>query len=262
MTFALGIETLIVTMQHKKKRHKITELVIKESAAVHSVIPNDNGTFSLINSDGQTIQHTQHDDVGYLRDSGKPKILRSLTRSSGDHAGENPWKKYDAIGFIDTNSINENDHVLYVCSPSLLLWQDNSRRMANIYHVDLLVGYCAIGINPERIGWQDFMQRLLKSDVLRKKDKVLLVVDSDKSSIDAINSGKEAIFRGYRLPFNFTLAYATSDAGSESWINKEMKRRNQVASKAINKIRDDHGFLLIVRASGRLYIKNAFEEDA
>ena len=245
-----------------KKRHKITELIIKESAEIDSVISNGDGTFSLINSDGKKVAHAQYDGVGYLRDSGKPKFLRSITKGSKDLVGDNPWKKYDTIGFIDTNNIKADSQILYVCSPSFLLWQDESRRTANVHHVDLLVGYCSPGVNPERIGWQDFMQRMQASDVLGSQDKVLLVVDSDMSSIDSINAGEETVCGDYRLPANFALAYATSDSGAESWVNKEMKRRDRVASRAIARIQNDQEFLSVVREAGRVYIRNAFEEGA
>lgn len=245
-----------------KKRRKIAELIIKESAEIHSVISNEDGTFSLMNADGKKVAHAQHDGVGYLRDSGKPKFLRSITRDSKDLVGDNPWKKYDKIGFVDTNSIEADGEILYVCSPSFLLWQDESRRIANVHHVDLLVGFCSPGVNPERIGWQDFMQRLRASDVLSEQDKVLLVVDSDKSSIDSINTGKETVYGDYSLPANFALAYATSDAGAESWINKEMKRRDRVASSAISRILNDQELLAVVRAAGRVYVKNTFEQGA
>jgi len=84
----------------------------------------------------------------------------------------------------------------------------------------------------------------------------------DKSSIDSINTGKETVYGDYSLPANFALAYATSDAGAESWINKEMKRRDRVASSAISRILNDQELLAVVRAAGRVYVKNTFEQGA
>ncbi len=258
----LGSKAIASIMRRKKKRHQITEVIIQESAAIQSMIPKEDGTLSLLDPDGKEVAHTLHHSVAYLRDSGKPKCLRSIPiRSSRDRVGDNPWKNYDVIGFVDTNSIKEGDRILYVCSPSLLLWQDNSRRFADVHHVSLLVGYCDVGINPERIGWQDFIHRLNASDVLKASDAALLVVDSDKSAIDRINSGEEAIHDGCPLSTNFTLAYATSDGGSESWINKEMKRRDRVAARALERISNDSAFLSKVRSAGKLYVTNIFEAD-
>ena len=242
-----------------KERRKITEIIIKDSAEISSIVPNEDGTVSLIDVHGKRVDHEQHDSVGYLRDSGKPKILRSIVRDCNDLVGENPWKKYDKIGFIDTNSIKSDGLKLYVCSPSLLLWQDEYMRLANVHHIDLLVGYCPTGVNPERIGLRDFIERLQSADFINDQDQVLVVVDSDKASISSINERKESVFDDYRLPTNFTVSYATSDAGAESWINKEMKRRDRVASLAIAKIQTDPRFLAIVRENGNLYIKNVFE---
>ena len=97
-----------------KERQKITQILIKESAVICSIIPNEDGTLSLIDIHGILVQHDQHQAVGYLRNSGKPKILRSIIRSSDDQIGDNPWKKYGKIAFIDTNSLKEGDKKLFV----------------------------------------------------------------------------------------------------------------------------------------------------
>jgi hypothetical protein len=68
------------------------------------------------------------------------------------------------------------------------------------------------------------------------------------------------VFSDFFLPDGFSIAYATSDAGAESWINKEMRRRDQVASRAMAKVRSDQAFLDVVGKAGRLYIKNSFEQ--
>jgi hypothetical protein len=80
-----------------KERRKITEVIVKESAEISSIIPNEDGTFSLIDSQGNLVSHEQHESVCYLRNSGKPKVLRSIVRSRDDEVGDNPWKKYDKI---------------------------------------------------------------------------------------------------------------------------------------------------------------------
>ena len=243
-----------------KKRRKITEIVIKESAEISSIIPNEDGTFSLKDSDGHPVDHEQHVSVSYLRNSGKPKILRSVVRDSDDQVGDNPWKKYDKIGFIDTNSREEGEQKLYVCSPSLLLWQDENKRFAYIHHVDLLAGYCSYDVNPERIGWRDFIQRMQASNLMNGADRMLVVVDSEKGSIPLINDRVEPVYSDFMLPDGFTIAYATSDSGTESWINKEMKRRDRVAGHVMVKVKEDQGFLKSLANSGELYIKNTFEE--
>jgi hypothetical protein len=245
-----------------KERKKITEIAIKESAEVCSIKTNEDGTYSLIDSNGNCVEHIQIDSVGYLRDSGKPKILRSISRSDDDRHGDNPWKKYDKIGFIDTNSIVADERKLFVSSPSLLLWEDENRRFANIHHVDLLVGYCSGDVNPERIGWADFIQRMQASKLLKTCDRMLIVVDSDKSLIPSINERHEPVFMDFVLPGGFTLAYATSDSGTESWINKEMKRRNKVAGRALSSIIKNDELRNLLAQNWKLYIKNDFEEKS
>lgn len=96
----LGSGVHVVKKWKMKKRHKITELIIKESAEIDSVISNGDGTFSLINSDGKKVAHAQYDGVGYLRDSGKPKFLRSITRGSKYLVGDNPWKNMTQLGLL------------------------------------------------------------------------------------------------------------------------------------------------------------------
>ena len=101
-------------MQKRKPRRKFTEVVITESAEIHSIIPNEDGSLSILDGDGLEVSHVQQHSVGYLRDSGKPKFLRTIPKADGDKVGENPWKKYDIIGFIDTNSDESNGKRLFV----------------------------------------------------------------------------------------------------------------------------------------------------
>jgi hypothetical protein len=77
--WALIIEISELAM---KERKRITEITVKESAEIHSILPNDDGAVSLIDSQGNKVAHEQSDSVGYLRDSGKAKILRSIVRGA------------------------------------------------------------------------------------------------------------------------------------------------------------------------------------
>ena len=237
----------------------MTEIIVKQSAEISSIIPNEDGTLSIIDTDGKLVEHELYQSVGYFRSSGKPKVLRSVARNSDDQVGENPWKKYDKIAFVDTNSLKKGNQRLFVCSASLLIWQDKTRRFADIYHMDLFIGYCSGKVNPERVGWRDFIQRMQASSILSQADRILLVVDSDKASITSINGRITAVFADFLLPAGFTIAYATSDAGMESWINKEMRRRDRVAARAMAKIQQDQGFLDGLRKAKSIYIKNIFE---
>lgn len=234
-------------------------MIVTQSAEICSFLPNEDGTLTLIDTEGKPVGHESYNSVGYMRRSGKPKILRSVVRKPDDGVGENPWLKYDKIGFVDTNSQDQGGRRLFVCSPSLLLWQDASRSTGNVHHVDLLVGYCANESNPERAGWFDFVQRVQESGVLEATDRILLVVDSEKAAIPRINGRIQPIFGDFVLPELFTMAYATSDAGAENWINAEMRRRDRVAARAMASIRADKRFLEILSESGSLYIKNTFE---
>ena len=212
-----------------KRRQRITEIIVKQSAEICSILPNADGTLSLVDSEGNLVEHEQHQAVGYLRECGKPKILRSIVRTTNDHFGDNPWKKYDKLGFIDTNSKDDAGQHFFVSSSSFLLWQNGDRRFGNIHRNDLLIGLCSADFNPERVAWCDFIYRMQASNLLSATDKMLLVVDSEKSLIASINERTEPVFSDFFLPDGFSIAYATSDAGAESWINKEMRRRDRVS---------------------------------
>lgn len=244
-----------------KKRKKLTEITITESAKISTIETNNDGSFSLIDIDGKIVSHAQYEGVGYDRDSGKPKILRSILRTKVDKVGDNPWKRYEKIGFIDTNSNVDGEKKLFVSSSSLLLWQDADRRFGNVHHIDLLVGRCSKDVNPERIGWADFIQRIQASKLLESTDRMLLVVDSEKGLIPSINERSESVVDEFILPDGFTLAYATSDSGGESWINKEMKRRDSVACRAFSVIKNNQELLRRVGLGEKLYIKNDFEPE-
>ena len=243
-----------------KKRRKIKEVIIKESAEISSIFPEDDGTFSIINSHGKLVEHEQLEAVGYFRLSGKPKILRSIARTNADQVGDNPWKKYDKIGFIDTNSASMGAERLFVCSSSILSWKDDARRFADLTPQDLFVGYCQNTANPERIGWLDFIHRVQTGNVLSATDKMLLIVDSEVGSLTSVNARTAPVYSNGYLPDRFTIAYATSDSGMESWINKEMKSRDRVASRAMAAIRRNSAFLDALKRADSLYLKDIFEE--
>ena len=59
-----------------KERRKITEVIVKQSAEISSIIPNEDGSLFLIDIEGKLVEHELHQGVGYLRSSGTPKIRR------------------------------------------------------------------------------------------------------------------------------------------------------------------------------------------
>ena len=94
---------------------------------------------------------------------------------------------------------------------------------------------------------------------MQENENILVIVDSDKASIAAINNGRQPVHDEFNLPQGFTIAYATSDSGAESWINKEMKRRDKVSARAMKLIKGKQAFLAKLRESNSLYIQNIFE---
>lgn len=95
--------------------------------------------------------------------------------------------------------------------------------------------------------------------MIKTGEKILIVVDSEKSSLSSINEEKEPVFGDFMLPDGFSITYATSDSGAESWINKEMKRRDKVSSILLTMIKTDTELLKLLDKRGYLYIKNNFE---
>lgn len=246
-------------MNERKQRHKIREIVIRESADVSNLVPQKDGTLALLTPSGRDVAHAEYHSVGYFRLSGKPKFLRSIAIPDGKSEWTNPWKGYEVLSFVDTNNRGLGDEKLYASSASVLTWEDKVRRFGKVQHVDVLVGICPATQNPERLGWTDIIRRLTDSPLIAQGDKVLVVVDSEKNKLTSINSGQEPIIEGFRLPPNFQLAYATSDTGGESWINQEMRRRDKVARQAMAAVKRDPVFMEILCASRSLYIENKFE---
>jgi hypothetical protein len=95
--------------------------------------------------------------------------------------------------------------------------------------------------------------------LLEISDRTLIVVDSEKNIIPAINERQEPVYEDFMLPDNFTVAYATSDSGAETWINKEIKRRDKVANRALPFVKESQELLNILNSCSKLYIKNSFE---
>lgn len=246
-------------MRAKKTRQRITEVVIQESAVITNLIPGDDGMVSPITASGREVRNAQYASVAYHRAHGKPKFLRSIAIPKNATGTVNPWKCHDVLVFVDASSSNRENAKLFVCSASIATWADEARRFLSINPVDVLVGICGIDENPERIGWADIVERVGASTYINRDTKVLLVVDSEKNRIASINSHEEPVICGKWLPDNHELAFATSDAGAESWINQEMRRRDKVAKKALRAVEREPGFLDLLKSSRKLYITNKFE---
>lgn len=248
-------------MNNKKTRQRINEVIIQESAVITNLVSGGDGMLLPMSASGCEVRNAQYASVAYYRASGKLKYLRSIAIPRNSTGTINPWKGHDVLIFVDASSRNHKNNKLFVCSASIATWKDEARRFLSICAVDVLVGVCDVKDNPERIGWADIIDRVGVSQYVSRDTKVLVVVDSEKILIADINSRVEPLILGKWLPENHELAFATADAGTEYWVNQEMRRRDNAAKKAMRRVERDPQLLVLLQTLSKLYIKNEFESS-
>lgn len=250
----------LISMKKKMPRRQVTEVVIQETSDIANLVTDAHGRLVPRSSAGKEVKNAQYASAVYLRPSGKLKFLRSIAIPYDVAGPVNPWKLHDLLIFADTSSLTHKSIKLFACSSSVATWQDETRRFLNVQPQEVLVGLCSANTNPERLGWADIIDRVAEAELADENTKVLIVVDSDKNLIPAINSREEELIPGYWLPKNHEIAFATADVGG-SWINQEMRRRDKVGKRVLYAITRDQIVLKLLQTSQKVYLKNQFENS-
>lgn len=87
---------------------------------------------------------------------------------------------------------------------------------------------------PERLGWHHVVTVL---ELAKVTGRIALVVDSDLGSHATLNAREEELLPGFSLPPNFTLLYASADAGGTEYLaNAALAMCNKQATKLIERI--------------------------
>jgi len=223
----------------KKERTITTKFKIAEIAGpVDSLSINVvTGQFQFL-SKGQPVAMRAEDvstDITYPRGKG-PKILNSVPGLSHDLRVFSSYSfidQFDVMFAVDTNTRTIDGVRCSIAAMCILRTLSVSRDDENgLKQVNLnlnMFGAVIRGFdlpdNPENWMWRVAIEEGIKqrypdySDSLR----IGLVVDSNYGLLSEYNCRTTPIHEDYFLPNNFTLMYASADAGSEFILNRMIR---------------------------------------
>lgn len=160
----------------------------------------------------------------YLRDNvDKGAKIISRSKADGTKIILDPNRNldsYDYLFVIDTNSITINEEKISISIPIKFSVEFNGPTWSAKYDLFSAFEFRNAIVNPELIGWCDFIKNILKMEDFEKGARIAIVVDSELGRLSNINKRLEPILNDFYLPENFHLIYASADVGKENVLNK------------------------------------------
>lgn len=175
--------------------------------------------------------------VTYERDGKSPKAL-NITPVVGErfHLDANDaLRSFDYVIAIDTNDkvICGEQH----SSTGVVIakWQSSpeDQKHGFFYETPFCVDYVALKSPREIIGWCVALQHLKKIGLILSSAKIGVVVDSCLEEIPRFNTRSIPLYGEFYLPEQFTLIYASADAGGEFIANQLLKSADKAATMTL-----------------------------
>lgn len=91
-------------------------------------------------------------------------------------------------------------------------------------------------ITPEKIGWIEGINALIRKNAIHDSQRIGLIVDSHLSELESINNRISSVHDDLYMPTNITLIYATSDASSSSIVNDLIKFADAASTSLIKSL--------------------------
>lgn len=233
--------------QHKKKR--TVSISFKAAESFDSFrIDSRTGKLELL-ANGIPVT-TQSEDVvtsvHYDREA-KPKVLNATPQPSSDMKMSlfSFLDEFDVLFGVDTNTRTIDTDRHSVAAMSVLEIRNINRTNGVLRNVELNINMFGAVIkgknmagNPENWMWKVAIEEGIKKQYPNFSDslRIGLVVDSDMGMIPAYNARSKPVFEDYYLPSNFTLVYASADAGAEYILNRLIRLCDREAKMQLDAI--------------------------
>lgn len=206
--------------------HFETQGVTSQLSVVYDSL---NNTFSFPEAEPSSLRLER----SYQRDSGKPKVLTSLSANSIEGAFEPDAflkKNYDHVISIDTNTKKYQGRKISICTCY------HVPKKLSIYRKGVpythLVSYVIVSpvddVNPEQVGWSLVIENHLRP--AKSTSKIAVIVDSEKDSLKEYNTREKAYFDKHYLPNNILMHYA-SDKDTDSLAGEMLKMCHNVSNQ-------------------------------
>lgn len=199
--------------------------------------------------------------VLYKREK-KPKVLNVFTAYSNrdfSFVDEDIIKKYRQVWSVDTNTRPVFGYMLNISGICAL----DPAGSGNIQEIALLFSGGVEG-SAEQYSIASFVNFLNKNNYTDMENKYAIITDTQISRISKFNLREEPLYGDFYLPENFTLIYATSDSGQESYLNQSIRSSDRLSSRAFKRIsenQDNNNFFEEGRNGSRIKSSILFLND-
>ncbi|WP_095050533.1 hypothetical protein [Pseudomonas sp. Irchel s3h9] len=178
--------------------------------------------------------------VTYDRDSKPPKTLSITPLSGGQlHLDANSALRcFDTMIAIDTNDkiINGENHSATGIIFAEWLSDKMDPKHTYSYETPFCIEYLSLLSPREIIGWCIALQHLNTLGLIKSSAKIALIVDSYLEDLPKFNSRIIPLYEDFYLPRQFTLIYASADAGAEFIANQLLKNADKASSLTLEYI--------------------------
>jgi hypothetical protein len=193
------------------------------------------GLMRRVNGELQPIIGQSRFSYGYEREKGQKVLLSGEANGDFVMNPESVLHGYEMIFAIDTNTkiIGGNKVSVSVIVHAYLEPTETGLDL-NLAAITAFE-FWNVTVSPERLGWYALINALLLNELLINK-YTGIVVDSDLSDLEAINSQQKSILNDFLLPDKYKLIYASSDTGANG-ANKLIKLCDSRSNEILEHIR-------------------------
>lgn len=225
-------------MKSKKPRQTRIGLDFKGPTTITGMRQNEDGSITFFGVHGEPLSlPSGFSGSAYDRPKG-PKVTFQIPEQ-GQAVGSlaAALRPYNHIVGVDTNSCTHHDEIICVSAICEmrnlnfegLRWSCTAEPLWALEFHDPTK-------SAERIGWRHALSRGSELGWLNKGVRTLLVVDAFLDELHQINERKAALVDDFVLPHGVSIAYASSDAASDSPLNGLIARCDQLAREILKHV--------------------------
>lgn len=174
----------------------------------------------------------------YTGKSGKEKVLNRVPDKAVFNIPSSLASDFDVIWAIDTNTKTlSEERVSISCILECYATMVAPTRVEVLYrkYGNIVFRNCPTG-EAERYGWLRLVKMITSHPKCNGNLRIGLVTDHDLARHSEYNAGELPIHGELRLPRNFTLLYASSDAGKENVLNTFIIECDKDASRILQQL--------------------------
>ncbi|EGQ9249117.1 hypothetical protein ACTHGC_004573 [Vibrio parahaemolyticus] len=181
----------------------------------------------------------------YERASGKPKVLSSVQGHSEFAAFDVDTmllNGYDYIISVDTNSREYNGQKISICTcyqvPGKVSQYVGTDGVPFIHLGSFIIVNPQPHINPELIGWHLVISNFLRFPFDTGKERLAIIVDSEKDSLPEFNKRVKPYFKSSYLHHQVKLCYA-SDKDKDTLAGQMLKMYHNTSNQIFRQMQSE-----------------------